>query len=115
MNDANLLFSTDFNYQKIALKGTATASVPSGIGETEVTINHNLGYKPSVRVWFDPQQGRRWMAGQDDFLDITTFVSQTAFCWCSYYVTNNTMVMRFRNQSGSTRTFTYYYRIYYDT
>lgn len=113
MEAEKLAFSSDFNYQKIAIDSSGTTSV-TNTNAFNVTLNHNLGYKPSVRVWFDPAQSRRYMASQQDYLDIVTFQSVTAFCWCSYYVTNSQLVITFRNQSGATRVFNYWYRIYYD-
>lgn len=115
MTDDNVIFNSDFNYQKIALSASRVNTVPPYAGSpTVVTIPHNLGYAPSVRVWYDPGNGRRYIAGNLWFLDS----NGTGTDWSSgvnvayVYVTSSNLVVAYANFSGSNRSVTTYYRIY---
>lgn len=44
-----LYFNSAYNYQKIFMEGQVTSSTT-----VNTTINHNLGYIPKARVWFQP-------------------------------------------------------------
>lgn len=53
----NVSFSSRYNYQKIAAKGSANLSVAYGTTGS-VTVSHSLGYIPKVRAWwFDSGSG----------------------------------------------------------
>lgn len=113
LDETKTFFSSSFNYQKIATRGTGSVSVPNGTPFTAVTITHNLGYIPSARVWYDIGTGR-FPATTEQFVDLVSFTSANNFCLARYYFTTTTLVIEFQNQSGSTKTFNYWYRIYYD-
>jgi len=110
------LFNTDYNYQKIALKGEFTVSITNATFPSAVTqtITHNLGAITSARVWYDPALGRRFIISQEQFVDDSSFASEVNLVTARAYLTSNTLVIEFFNASGSPKSVTYYYRIYYD-
>lgn len=116
VNENNVLFTTGYNYQKIALKSTGSVSVPNAPTTfTSVTINHNLGYIPSVRAWYDPALGRRLPLSLEQYQDDDFSTNYTNLVVAQAYLTTTTLVLQFRNSSGSTKSVNYWYRIYYDT
>lgn len=54
-----LYFNSAYNYQKIFMEGLTTSSTT-----INTTINHNLGYVPKARVWFQPSAN---VTGAADF------------------------------------------------
>lgn len=54
----NFLINTDYNNQKILLNTSQTLNVgsPSFVGT--YNYNHQLGYIPVVRVWYEPLPGQ---------------------------------------------------------
>lgn len=118
--DAQKLFDTRFNYQKIATKGSQTDTVvdsgPPPAILTTITVPHNLGYIPTVRAWFEPDNGRRLPISFEDLTDDSTFISETnGIAVSSSYLTTTDLVINYINLSGSSRNVTTYWRIYYDT
>lgn len=110
------LFNTDYNYQKVALSGSGTSTITNNTPNfTNVTISHDLGYIPSVRVWYDPDNGRRFPISQEQYTDDTSFTSQVNSVIARAYLTTSNLVLQFSNASGSSKDVTYWYRIYYDT
>lgn len=55
MNNSNVAFSGSFNYLKRALEGTDSLTTT---GVDTDTITHDLGYIPSVRMFYNPGNGR---------------------------------------------------------
>lgn len=101
----NAQFSTAFNYQKIAMDDSLTQNI--GIGTTDVTILHNLGYIPSVRVWYDPALGKRfpistWQITEDNSVGVRA------------YLTSTDLILTVTNPATS-KDITFWYRIYYDS
>lgn len=112
----NTWFTTEYNYQKIAFKASGTVVVPNNTPNySTTTITHNLNYIPSVRVWFDPASGRRFPISDEDYIDDLSFTSENNSVVARAYLTTTTLVIQFRNASGSDKTINYWYRIYYDT
>lgn len=109
--DTNKIFDTSFNYQKVALKGSSTDAVPTS-GAT-VTITHNLGKIGSVRVWYEPGNSRRFPVSFEQYSD--SGVSPANLVTGQYYLTTNSLIITYVNNSGSTKTVVTRYRIYYDT
>ena len=111
------LYNTDYNYQKIALKGEVTATItnttfPSAVTQT---ITHNLGAITSARIWYDPALGKRFPISLNQFVDDSSFTSQVNLEAATAYLTSNTLVIEFFNASGSPKSVTYWYRVYYDS
>lgn len=116
MDVSQVYFSSDFNYQKIAVSGTSTVSVPNdAVNFTSVTIPHNLGYIPSARAWYDPALTRRMPISIEQYQDDDFSTNYTNLTAGRAYLTTNNLVLQFRNASGSTKVVRYYYRVYYDT
>ena len=114
---SKLNFDTDFNYPKIAFSGSQTDAIPTYLGSlTDITIDHNLGYIPFVRVWFDPDVGRRFIAGNSLYQDIDGDLTDwsNGVATGNIYLTTTQLVIGYANLSGSTKDVTTYYRIYYD-
>lgn len=117
--DASKQFDSRFNYQKIFVKSSQVDSIADS-GSTgglpvEVTITHNLDYIPSVRVWYDPGNGRRFPIGEGQYDDYDSGVDETNRVTVDHsYLTTTQLVIGYLNASGSTQNVTTYYRIYYD-
>lgn len=106
MSVLDIGLTSEATYDKIALKGTGTLSI-SGFGDTDTdTITHNLGYKPNVRVWFDPDNdGTIWVPHKRSILTNALLY---------FKVKDNTLEITAENGSVGTETVPYYYRIYHD-
>lgn len=109
------LFNTGYNYQKVALSGTGTSTIANDpLNYASVTIPHDLGYIPSVRVWYNPDNGKRFALSEEQYTDDTTFTSEVNSISARAYLTSSNLVLQFRNSSGSSKDVSYWYRIYYD-
>ena len=114
MTDANVQFYTGFNYQKAFVENSQTDSIAVFIGPfpgipVSITIPHNLNKISSVKVWYDPNLGRRIPASYLDFGNtLTNFVT------CQYYLTTTNLVIVYYNTSVGALNVTTYYKIYYD-
>jgi hypothetical protein len=116
LDPENTLFATGYNYQKVALKNSGTVVVPNNTPNFDTnTITHSLGYIPSVRVWYDPGNGRRFPISEEEYTDDTSFTSETNQVVARAYLTTTTLVIQFKNASGSNKTVNYWYKVYYDT
>lgn len=116
--DATLLnFDSDFNYQKIAFSGSRTDTIPTFAGvETEIAIDHNLGYIPAAKAWFDPDMNRRFIAGNMLYQDVDGDSTDWTNGVTGYiYLTTTQLIIGYANLSASSKDVTTYYRIYYDT
>ena len=115
LNDSQTFFASNFNYQKIAFEGSATQSIPNNSPNFEtITIDHNLGYIPSAKVWYDPALGRRMPLSLQQYQDDGFAVNYTNLTTGRAYLTTTQLVIQFTNASGSSKNVTYWYRIYYD-
>ena len=100
-------FTSKANYQKIHSKGSGTLSLSSTFGSTaSATVTHNLGYKPNVRVFFEPDNdGDIWVPHQNSIYSDATL---------TYRITNTTVTITATQNGFTGRTVPYYYRIYLD-
>ncbi len=119
MDESKLQFYSGFNYQKVFRKDTQTETVPvSGGGPpptpTTVTIPHNLGRIPSVRVWYDPGVGKRFPISYEQYVDDTTGVSEVDTVTAQAHLTTTSLVLEFLNLSAASVDVIIWYRIYYD-
>lgn len=110
MNDSKFIHLSSFNYQKVFDNDSQTISVapPSGPDflPQVITIPHNLGYIPTVRAWFSPTTGQIWPLTGKQF----NGMGDTG----NYYLTTTDLIIEFSNNTGVTKDYTFYYRIYYD-
>lgn len=115
--DSNKFFSTGFNYPKILLNDSTTDAVAGTGSVVTVTIDHNLGYIPSFRLWFDPDNNRRFPIGDalfDDFA-VPIHVTNQVSAQGNVYATTTQIIIGYTNTFGEpTKDVTTYYRIYYD-
>jgi hypothetical protein len=117
-------FFSGLNYQKIALAGTTTATVPFAT-PTTVTIPHNLGYVPTVKVWYEPMissdgvsyaaSNQIWPLADFQFGDIfeaspTFDLGTTGYA----YIDSTNLYVVLTDASGGTVSIPIYYRFYYD-
>lgn len=113
--DTDILFSTSFNYQKIATIGSQTNSCASGT-TTTVTIPHSAGKISSARVWYDPALGRRFPASFEQYSDDNTAAIETGSVTVrSMYLTTTNLVITYANASASAKNVVTYFRVYYDS
>lgn len=116
INDTQVYFAHNFNYQKVAINTSATVSVTNNTPNFDsFTIDHNLGYIPSCRVWYDPALGRRFPISLEQYTDDISFNSEVNQVDVKAYLTTTQLVIQLINASGSTKYVTYWARIYYDT
>lgn len=102
IEDTKYFTSVERNYQKIAMKGEEAFNVTSGLGRS-LTIDHNLGYVPMVRAFY--QQ--------------TTPAVRMDSPWAGYRIeirVTESQVIFYQDPNYSTVTATgnIEYRIYYD-
>lgn len=106
-----LQFYTLFNYQKVAEAGGDTLSI--GIGATATkTVTHNLGYIPTVRAFYENEDGWLMPVVRNQYIDGSSSlqVNPVGQVW----LTTTTAVIELTNNgSGSVNT-PVYWRIYYD-
>lgn len=115
-DSTDVYLTSEFNYQKIAVKGEASVVVANNSPNyASVTIPHNLGYIPSVRVWYDPNTSKRFPLSIEQYVDDSTFTSEVNLVDAKAYLTTANLVIQFKNASGSNKTVTYWYRVYYDS
>lgn len=105
MDNDNILFSTLFNYQKVANEGSHTNT------STSYTVTHNLGAITSVRAWYDPNKGRRFPISEEQFFDDDGGASEVGLVTVKAYLTTNTLVFTLSTSSSVTL----YWKIYYDS
>lgn len=114
-NADKVLFSSTYNYQKIATEGSQIASVPF-TSDTTFTIPHNLGYVPTAKVWYEPYfngvaSEEIWpLSGfqhGDLINDLLNTIGYT-------YLDETNLYIVLYDTSGSTVNIPIYWRIYYD-
>lgn len=99
-NIKNFLFSSDFRYERVVMKGHMTFTVTN----TPQTIYHGLGYIPLVKAWTESPTGHVNIATQDPYCDMEVTTALT---------TTTATFTVFPNQSPYTMVTTkVYYRIY---
>lgn len=76
IGDITLFTSRLRNYQKIALKGEVAFNLMSGVANS-VTINHNLGYVPKIRYFYQELTPTNRMVQPSSFYGIAAKISET--------------------------------------
>lgn len=123
-------FDSRKNYLKQFMQGEVVIDKPATNDGTffeyytEHTINHNLGYVPLVRAWYDPENdGIKYPASGQKGVQISlwytyfTAILQTDFIFCINEVTDTTVTFRALRNVGDgamTGTFSFWYKIYLD-
>lgn len=119
----DIVFNTEFNYQKILSDESSSISVANGSDYIE-TIPHNLGYIPKVRAFIEiPSSfGSYTTAGLYEFLTFanaslsqTTSPDASAEHKSGVYLDNSNVYVGIGNKAGvGTLNGTLYVRTYYD-
>lgn len=108
-------FDSSNTYQKESIAATQTVTVTPGNSYEEVTINHNLGYRPNVEVWFQTVSGYWTPASNSLDQNLYPVTSEFAQRTLFYAVYDNTLVIRFeRGATLGTTSTDVHYRIYID-
>ena len=106
-NTSITAFDSRQNYQKIALSGMLT---PTNTGS--FPINHNLGYAPNYKLYFNSLPGQVWPAIAGGAGDFWNYESQQ--CELSGVANSTSLIVSYDVGSGSASSFNLWYRIYYD-
>jgi len=110
----NVFFSSLYNYQKVANEGTTVVSAPNAT-TTTYTVTHNLGAITSVRAWYSPATGEILPISEEQYVDDTSFTSEVNLVTVRAYLTTTTLVLEVSNSSGSTKSVSLNWKIYYDS
>jgi len=121
----NINFDSRKNYLKQILSGWQTMDKPNLTDAlmakrfSEYTVTHNLGYRPIVRAWYDPNgTGQRFPLNGQRTADISQFyLVIVPFQFYARDITTTSVTFRADNYTvdGSfTGTFRFFYSIYAD-
>lgn len=114
------------NYLKAFMADSSTIARPATLDGTfneyytTETITHNLGYRPLVRAWYDPDgsglkfpmNGQKFFAASELY-----FQGDVDFMFYVDDITATTVTFRAARESGDgalSGNFTYWYKIYLD-
>lgn len=109
IDDRDLAFNTERNYLKRTQTGTDSAYFGGTFQNKVLTITHNLGYIPAVRVFFEYNGVLFDSYGQSQVLP-----PAANSAYALYRVGANNMVITYGNQDGVAKTIKVYYIIYLD-
>lgn len=98
---------------KIAKEGKGTIISDSTPDWDTVTIDHNLGYKPTIAVFIERVPGAR-MRSIESLQDIPNYLSTDLLQAGISISTTQVFFNWFTNGAGSQGTYKYYYIVYYD-
>lgn len=101
-------FTNKFRYERQVVKGSSPFSM-GAFGSATVTIPHNLGYMPYVKVWYTYASGKVYelFAGANSY-DLDGNGAQVDNTWAD----SSNLYVSFFSFSGSTINGRVYYRIY---
>lgn len=91
----DFLLNTDLNNQKILLNTQQTLDVGSPGYEGTYSYDHNLGYIPSARVWYEPVSGRWYPITIRQYNDSVSFGFLELLG--DYSITTTSITVRVRN------------------
>lgn len=106
------ILNTDYNYRKIAKKGKVEVAHTEG-GATyfdPVTIDHNLGYKPQVMVWYEAKIDSSFSVVEE--LKGSVLYTQNSPFYIGVMIDNKSITI-YPNQTNFEKMWIHY-RIYYD-
>lgn len=117
----SLVFDSRRNYLKQFEQGSAEMEKPdtliSGLYQSTYTITHNLGYRPLVRAWYDPDgSGTIYpLNGQNNELYSELYATgEVPFMFFVDEITDTYVTFMAEDEASNTGTFTFYYKIYLD-
>lgn len=107
-------FDSRKNYQKIFMHDVRSVPFP-GVGVTNfLTINHNLGYVPRYKVFFESLPGQVWPLISGGVQDIWLYDSAHQY-ECSSIADSTTLNLIYKGGASAAPNFRLWYRIYYDS
>lgn len=119
-------FDSRKNYLKVFMKDGPTIDRPATLDGTfneyytTYTVDHDLGYRPLVRAWYDPDgSGMKFPMNGQKFFAASEFYFQQDVEFMFYVddITTTSVTFRAARESGDgalTGTFQFWYKIYLD-
>ncbi len=105
------LFNTDLNNQKVFYDETVTLNIGSPTFSASFTVDHNLGYLPAARVWYEPIAGKWYPLSTRQYNDGADFTFLGPIG--EFFITTSQLTVNIRN-TGSDPTVQVRIRIYLD-
>lgn len=59
-DESPLIYDSRYNLQKIYLQNQLSVSAGTFGSTQTISVNHDLGYTPNVKAWFEPFSGQVW-------------------------------------------------------
>jgi len=100
----NLILSSDYNTYKFHAQGATSVNIANGNYSGTRTLNHTLGYIPSIIAYFEGSTGKMFIVG-------TPVISGLSTYGCYLYATSTQLIF-FCNRatnSGDVSVDVYYY------
>lgn len=115
LNDpTKIVLSTRRNLQKIYLNDSITLSIALSFSPVEYTlVTHNLGYVPTVRVFYVPVSGQLWPLSPSQYSKANGGTGTILPIYGSPVVTDTELKVRVV-RPGIAINVQFYYRIYID-
>lgn len=112
---SKLIFTSQRNYQKVYINDSGTFSVATTAGGVSIQLaTHNLGYVPTVRVYYEPIANQIWPISRDQYDNFKGGPGTTLFMVGSARVTTTGLFVDIINLSGSPQNVKFYWRVYLD-
>ena len=109
-SDTPLVFDSRSNFQKIFKQDVLTFSAGTFGSPQNITVDHNFGFTPNAKVWFEPFAGEVWPLNSGGNSNLFLFhASQDE---CELRISNTNIEVRYRRFSNAVRKA--WYKIYYD-
>lgn len=109
------IFSTRYNFQKIYDDDEVTLSIANIVSLTNYTlVTHDLGYVPTVRVFYEPVSGQLWPLSRNQYGNFAGGSGTTLFVTGTVFATSTQIRVAISNGSGSSQSIKFAYRIYLD-
>jgi len=109
----NTYFDSRKNYQKVLQQNVVSLSSPGAGMVGTYTVNHNLGYVPNYKIFFESLPGQVWPSISGGAQDIWFY--DTAHQYECYGVINSTtLTISYSCGASAAANFRVWYRIYYD-
>jgi hypothetical protein len=117
----SIAFDSRKNYLKQFMQGSVAMNKPNtlaaGTYSSSHTITHNLGYRPLVRAWYDPENlGTIFPVNSQrgELYSPIYALGTVDFVFFIDEITTTTVTFRAEDNASHSSTFTMYYKIYID-
>lgn len=105
-------YSENHDIQRIFATGDQNIETTAVEYIDSITIDHNLGYYPFVRVWAENDNGDIGECHSDGQAPWAAFGEPWQNASAYYYITTTQLIIKLVNNSASTQTRRVYWRIY---